>query len=246
SSPNRSMMNWPTSVVDVGSVCVAHARNSSIWSGDSRPVPPFRSNRTSASTPPSWNSLSQMRMVESSMNSASATAAKDQPRLSSRTAFARRETRFSSSPSLAIATRSTRSAALRKLRFVFTRRLESIPVIRSNDFRKGEESRYPTHSSSNRAADPVQRADRPRLSPGDYGNRANLDAKLRQWQPCRKGWRGRRLGFDRAELQERPLFPSAPLGDDRHRSQRFDEDDLRAVQRRQFVRLEPRPDVAEA
>src|SRR5208282_4610319 len=72
SSPNRSMMNWPTSVVDVGSVCVAHARNSSIWSGDSRPVPPFRSNRTSASTPPSWNSLSQMRMVESSMNSASA------------------------------------------------------------------------------------------------------------------------------------------------------------------------------
>src|SRR5208283_3848371 len=70
------------------------------------------------------------------------TAAKDQPRSSSRTAFARRETRFSSSPSLAIATRSTRSAALRKLRFVFTRRLESIPVIRSNDFRKGEESRY--------------------------------------------------------------------------------------------------------
>src|SRR5208283_1347103 len=136
------MMNCPTSVVDVGSVCVAHARNSSIWSGDSRPVPPFRSNRTSASTPPSWNSLSQMRMVESSMNSASATAAKDQPRSSSRTAFARRETRFSSSPSLAIATRSTRSAALRKLRFVFTRRLESIPVIRSNDFRKGEESRY--------------------------------------------------------------------------------------------------------
>src|SRR5208282_125618 len=141
SSPNRSMMNCPTSVVDVGSVCVAHARNSSIWSGDSRPVPPFRSNRTSASTPPSWNSLSQMRMVESSMNSASATAAKDQPRSSSRTAFARRETRFSSSPSLAIATRSTRSAALRQLRFVFTRRLESIPVIRSNDFRKGEESR---------------------------------------------------------------------------------------------------------
>src|SRR5208282_3286791 len=137
-----SMMNCPTSVVEVGSVCVAHARNSSIWSGDSRPVPPFRSNRTSASTPPSWNSLCQMPMVESSMNSASATAAKDQPRSSSRTAFARRQTRFSSSPSLAIATRSTRSAALRKLRFVFTRRLESIPVIRSNDFRKGEESRY--------------------------------------------------------------------------------------------------------
>src|SRR5271157_2255410 len=135
-------MNCPISVVDVGSTRVAQARNSSIWRGDSRPVPPFRSNRTSASTPPSWNSLTQMRMVESSMNSASAIAAKDQPRSSSRMAFARRETRFSSSPSLAIATRSARSAALRKLRFVFTRRVESIPLIRSNDFRKNEESRY--------------------------------------------------------------------------------------------------------
>jgi hypothetical protein len=28
------------------------------------------------------------------------------------------------------------------LRFVFTRRLESIPLIRSNDFRMGAESRY--------------------------------------------------------------------------------------------------------
>src|SRR5271157_5835404 len=135
-------MNCPISVVDVGSTRVAQARNSSIWRGDSRPVPPFRSNRTSASTPPSWNSLTQMRMVESSMNSASAIAAKDQPRSSSRMAFARRETRFSSSPSLAIATRSARSAALRKLRFVFTKRVESIPLIRSNDFRKNEESRY--------------------------------------------------------------------------------------------------------
>src|SRR5271157_3262946 len=135
-------MNCPISVVDVGSTRVAQARNSSIWRGDSRPVPPFRSNRTSASTPPSWNSLTQMRMVESSMNSASAIAAKDQPRSSSRMAFARRETRFSSSPSLAIATRSARSAALRKLRFAFTRRVESIPLIRSTDFRKNEESRY--------------------------------------------------------------------------------------------------------
>src|SRR5208283_647935 len=50
--------------------------------------------------------------------------------------------RCSSSPSLTIFTRSVRSAALRKLRFVFTRRLESIPLIRSNDFRKSEESRY--------------------------------------------------------------------------------------------------------
>src|SRR5208337_3941663 len=142
SKPNRSRMNCPISVVAVSLKHKAQARNSSIWRGDSRPVPPFRSNRTSASTPPSWNSLTQMRMVESSMNSASAIAAKDQPRSSSRMAFARRETRFSSSPSLAIATRSARSAALRKLRFVFTRRVESIPLIRSNDFRKNEESRY--------------------------------------------------------------------------------------------------------
>src|SRR5271165_6967630 len=59
-------MNCPISVVDVGSTRVAQAHNSSIWRGDSRPVPPFRSNRTSASMPPSWNSLIQMRMVESS------------------------------------------------------------------------------------------------------------------------------------------------------------------------------------
>src|SRR5271165_5913462 len=57
-------------------------------------------------------------------------------------AFARRTMRCSSSPSLTIFTRSARSAALRKLRFVFTRRVESIPLIRSNDFRKGAESRY--------------------------------------------------------------------------------------------------------
>src|SRR5208337_1867433 len=57
-------------------------------------------------------------------------------------AFARRTMRCSSSPSLTIFTRSARSTALRKLRFVFTRRVESIPLIRSNDFRKSEESRY--------------------------------------------------------------------------------------------------------
>src|SRR5208282_240109 len=135
-------MNCPISVVDVGSTRVAQAHNSSIWRGDSRPVPPFRSNRTSASMPPSWNSLIQMRMVESSTKRTLATSSKLIPRSSSRMAFARRETRFSSSPSLVIATRSARSAALRKLRLVFTRRLESIPLIRSNDFRKNEESRY--------------------------------------------------------------------------------------------------------
>src|SRR5271166_6435259 len=64
------------------------------------------------------------------------------PSSSRRMAFARRAMRCSSSPSLVIATRSARSAALRKLRLGFTRRMESIPLIRSNDFRKNEESRY--------------------------------------------------------------------------------------------------------
>src|SRR5208282_1568015 len=68
------------------------------------------------------------------------------PSSSRRMAFARRAMRCSSSPSLVIATRSARSAALRKLRLVFTRRLESIPLIRSNDFRKNEESRYSHHN----------------------------------------------------------------------------------------------------
>src|SRR5271166_4659247 len=63
-------------------------------------------------------------------------------------AFARRTMRCSSSPSLTIFTRSARSAALRKLRFVFTRRLESIPPIRSNDFRKPEDSRYMNAASA--------------------------------------------------------------------------------------------------
>src|SRR5271157_2761933 len=106
-----------------------------------------------------------MRMVESSMNSASAIAAKDQPRSSSRMAFARRETRFSSRPSLAIATRSARSAALRKLRFVFTRRVESIPLIRSTDFRKNEESRYKLLGRSQEAIADLTTYDR--LEPGD-------------------------------------------------------------------------------
>ena len=62
----------------------------------------------------------------------------------------------------------------------------------------------------------------------------------------REGRRRRRLGADRAVVQERPLFPPAPVRHHRHRPQRFDEDDRRALQRRQFVRLQPRPDLAEA
>jgi hypothetical protein len=50
--------------------------------------------------------------------------------------------RCSSIPSLAIFTRATRSFGLRKFRCSFTSRLESIPLIRSNDFRIAEESRY--------------------------------------------------------------------------------------------------------
>ncbi len=52
-------------------------------------------------------------------------------------AFARRTMRCSSSPSLTIFTRSARSAALRKLQFVFTRRLESIPLNSVKRFSDG-------------------------------------------------------------------------------------------------------------
>src|SRR5271165_1541485 len=140
-------MNCPIWVVDVGSTSIAQARNSSIWRGDKALEPPLRSNRTSPSTPLSWNSLSQRRMVESSMKSASAAWMKDQPLSRSRMAFARREMRCSSSPSLAISTRMARSAGLRKFRFAFTRRLQSMPPIPSNDFRMDEESRYTPASS---------------------------------------------------------------------------------------------------
>ena len=61
-----------------------------------------------------------------------------------------------------------------------------------------------------------------------------------------KGWRRRRLGVDRSELQERPLLPSEAERDHRHRPQRRDQDDRRSLQRRQFVGLEPWADVAKA
>src|SRR5208337_770690 len=134
SMPNRLRMNCPTSTVDAGRTSIAQARSSSIWRGDNAPVPPLRSNRTSSSTPPSSNALSQARMVESSTKRTLATSSNFIPRSRRRMAFARRAMRCSSSPSLAIFTRSARSGGRRKLRSVFTKRLESIPLIRSNDF----------------------------------------------------------------------------------------------------------------
>jgi hypothetical protein len=86
--------------------------------------------------------MSQERTVESSMRRTFATSSNLMPRSSRIKAFARRAMRCSSSPSLAIFTRSARSAGLRKLRSVFTRSLESILLIRSNGFRKSEDSRY--------------------------------------------------------------------------------------------------------
>ena len=65
-------------------------------------------------------------------------------------------------------------------------------------------------------------------------------------QPDRNGRQCRRLGAHRAELQERSLLPSAPVGHHRHGPEQFVEDDRRALQRRQFGRLEPRADIAEA
>ena len=76
------------------------------------------------------------------------------------------------------------------------------------------------------------------------GDRAARAAAAGERQPDREGRRGRRLGADRAELQDGPLLPPPSVGDDRHRPERFDQDDRRALQRRQFLRLEPRADVA--
>ena len=58
-----------------------------------------------------------------------------------------------------------------------------------------------------------------------------------------------RLGADRAELRRRQIFPRPPVGDagaGSGASRRFLEDDRRALQRREFDRLQSRPDLAEA
>jgi potassium-transporting ATPase potassium-binding subunit len=56
----------------------------------------------------------------------------------------------------------------------------------------------------------------------------------------------RRVGADRAMVQERPLLPPPPVRDHRRRPQRFDEDDRCALQRGQLGRLESGADIAEA
>ncbi len=105
-------------------------------------------------------------------------------------------------------------------------------------------------SSRRRVAAAVQRADRPRLSAGDHRRRSSDPALSREWQSAdRQGWRADRLGADRPKLRQRQIFPWPPFGDAGAGSRsprRFVQDDRRALQRRQFDRLQPWPDVAEA
>ena len=52
-----------------------------------------------------------------------------------------------------------------------------------------------------------------------------------------------RLRADRPELHRRQIFPRPAVGDDRARSEGSDQDHPGALCRRQFGRLEPRPDL---
>ena len=61
-------------------------------------------------------------------------------------------------------------------------------------------------------------------------------------QPDREGRQGGRLRPDRAGVQGRQIFPRPSVGDLGARSERFDQDGVRALQRGQFRRLQPRPD----
>ena len=61
-------------------------------------------------------------------------------------------------------------------------------------------------------------------------------------QPDREGRQGGRLRPDRAGVQGRQIFPRPPLGDAGAGPGRFHQDGAGALQRRQFRRLQPRPD----
>ena len=101
-------------------------------------------------------------------------------------------------------------------------------------------------ASRARSHPPVHRPHRSHLSAGGDGNRPDRHALPGERQPGPEGRRRRRVDANRAVVQERTLFPPAPVGHHRHRPQRFDEDDRCAVQRSQFDRLQSWADVAEA
>ena len=61
-----------------------------------------------------------------------------------------------------------------------------------------------------------------------------------QGQPDRARRQGRRLRADRPGVHERQILPWPPVGDHGARSQRRDQDHRRAVQCREFGRVEPR------
>ena len=82
----------------------------------------------------------------------------------------------------------------------------------------------------------------PRLSARDDRDRRRDLSEAGARQPDREGRQGDRLGPDRAGVQGRQILPWPALGDLGAGPGRFDQDRVGALQRRQFRRLQPRPD----
>ena len=84
---------------------------------------------------------------------------------------------------------------------------------------------------------------RPRLSARHDRHRPAALSASGERQPDRAGRQGDRLRADRPEFHRRQIFPRPPVGDDRDRPERSDQDDAGALRRRQFGRLQSRPDL---
>ena len=78
------------------------------------------------------------------------------------------------------------------------------------------------------------------------GHRADRPARSGQRKPDPEGWRRRRLGADRAMVQERPLFPSASLRHQRHRPNDSTKTIDAPYNADELVGLEPWADLAKA
>ena len=83
---------------------------------------------------------------------------------------------------------------------------------------------------------------RPHLSARHDRARATDLSAPGQWQPDRERRQGDRLRADRPKFRVRQVFSPTPVGDNGARPQGSDQDDFRALCRRQFGRLEPRAD----
>ena len=83
---------------------------------------------------------------------------------------------------------------------------------------------------------------RPGLPAGDDRHRRGDLPVPGAGQPDRAGRQGGRLGADRPGLRRRQVFPRPAVGDHRARSEGFDQDGRRALQRGELDGLEPRAD----